>query len=230
MKRLFKVFSVVFIAAYLVLAGCIGLSIISSITNDARSSAGSDQLVYLHLENVPEGTVFADVLAKGNWERESPTYMTYEHILGISGHDCEIAQYGKDGYKSLMFNTEFFYTGDKIDPAQPQNKICFEDWSGYFEDLPYIMVAYCDKDGNILGITEEKHIMPVFLRRVSYDLYADGDELSYKAATVSPFRDSRLWILFIAMTVCGIVYIICSRRRKKKLLQSGETDNERKEQ
>ncbi|MGB4093454.1 MAG: hypothetical protein WBK46_16160 [Ruminococcus flavefaciens] len=229
MKRLSKVLSVVFIAVYLVLAGCIGLSIISSITNSARSSSGSDQLVYLHLENVPEGTVFADVLAKGHWERESPTYMTYEPVLGISGHDCEIAQYDKDGYKSLMFHTEFFYTGDRIDPAQPDNKICFEDWAGRFEYLPYIKVAYCDKDGNILGITEEKHIMPVFLRRVSYDLYADGDELSYKAGTVSPFRDSRMWLLFIAMTIFGVVYLIRNKRRKKKLLQSGETDNERKE-
>ena len=71
--------------------------------------------------------------------------------------------------------------------------------------------------------------MPVFLRRVSYDLYADGDELSYKVGTVSPFRDSRMWLLFIAMTIFGVVYLIHNRRRKKKLIQSGETDNERKE-
>lgn len=224
MKRLFKVFSVVFIAVYLVLAGCV----VSWIINRITTGAWSNQLVYLHLGKMPKGTVFADVLAKGDWDRINRAYLGYEHILGI-GKDCEIAQYDEDGYKSLMFHTEFFYTGDKIDPAQSHNTICFEDWGGIFKELPHIKVAYCDKGGNILDITEEKHIMPVFLRRVSYDLYADGDELSYRGVTVSPFRDSRLWILFLAMTICSIVYKIRIRRRKKKLIQSGETDNEQKE-
>ena len=89
-------------------------------------------------------------------------------------------------------------------------------------------MAYCDKDGNILGFTEEKHIRPEFLRSVSYDLYVDGDELSYKVITEHPFKDSRLWILFLAMTVCGIVYIICRRRIKKKILQSGEAEKIRR--
>ncbi len=36
-------------------------------------------------------------------------------------------------------------------------------------------------------------------------------------------------VVFIAMTIFGVVYLIRNKRRKKKLLQSGETDNERKE-
>ena len=40
----------------------------------------------------------------------------------------------------------------------------------------------------------------------------------------------RLFKVFsIAMTIFGVVYLIRNKRRKKKLLQSGETDNERKE-
>ena len=223
MKRLSKVFSVVFLAVYLVLLGFVVLWIISRI----MISASSTQLLYLNLGKMPEGTVFADVLAKGDWNKVRKTNIDYEDLLGVD-HTCEIEQYDKDGYKSLMFNADFYYTGDRIDSTQSHNKIGFEDWSDLFKDLPYIKVAYCDKDGNILGITEEKHLMPVFLRNVSYDLYADGDELSYKVG-LSPYRDNRMWILFITMTIFGVVYLIHNRRRKKKLIQSGETDNERKE-
>ena len=224
-EALFKAFSVVYIAVYLVLSGCI----VSWITSGMNLIGGCEYLVHLDLGKIPEGTVFADVLAKGDWDRVEQAYWTYESTLGISGHDCEDAQYDMDGYKSLMFHTTFNYTGDKIDPAQSHNKVCFEYWRSYFEYLPYIKVAYCDKDGNILGFTEEKHIRPVFLRSVSYDLYADGDELSYKVVTEHPFKNSRLKILFLAMTVFGIIYKIRIRRKKKKLIQSGETDNERKE-
>lgn len=221
MKRASKVFSVVFKAVYLVLFGFVVLWIISRI----MISASSTQLLYLNLGKIPEGTVFADVLAKGDWNKVRKTNIDYEDLLGVD-QTCEIAQYDKDGYKSLMFNADLYYTGDRIDSTQPDNKICFEDWSDLFKELPYIKVAYCDKDGNILGITEEKHITPVFMRRSPYNLYADGEELSYK---LGPLDDIKPWILFIAMTIFGIVYKIYNSRRKKKLIQSGETDNERKE-
>lgn len=228
MKRLFKVFFVVYIAVYLALSGCIALYISSKIGSTFSHKSNSHELVYLNLGKMPEDTAFTDVLAKGHWEKIKHTQIDYEHLLGVD-HSCEIAQYNENDYKSLMFNASFYYTGDRIDLSQTHNKICFEDWSSLFKNFSYIKVAYCDREGNILGVTEEKYIIPVFLREVSYELYADDEELSYKIGTERPFRDDKLWILFIVMTILGVVYIIRFRHRKKKLIQSEKTANKRKE-
>lgn len=103
MKKLSRVFIAVYTAVLIALLGFLGMCFGSCI------GRGNSDIYHLEfeLENVPEGTVFVDILAKGNWEKQRRADVDNEHLLGID-RNCEIVRYDKDGYKSLMFNTEIF--------------------------------------------------------------------------------------------------------------------------
>jgi len=224
MKKLSRVFIAVYTAVLIALLGFLGMCFGSCI------GRGNSDIYHLEfeLENVPEGTVFVDILAKGNWEKQRRADVDNEHLLGID-RNCEIVRYDKDGYKSLMFNTEIFYEGDKIDTAESHNHLCY---GGYgmeiFKNLPYVKIAYCDKDGNILGITEEKKVMPAYLRRVRYEFYADGEKLSYRRIT--QYIYFQIWLLLLFMLILGAVILMrMPRPENTEHIQSGEIDNERKE-
>lgn len=97
-----------------------------------------------------------------------------------------------------------------------------------FKNLPYVKIAYCDKDGNILGITEEKKVMPAYLRRVRYEFYADGEKLSYRRITQHIYF--QIWLLLLLMLILGAVILMrMPRPENTEHIQSGEIDNERKE-
>ena len=218
---LFRVFIALYIAVLIALLGFLGICFGSCI-----GRANSDIYhVEVELENVPEGTVFVDILAKGNWEKQRLADVDNEQLLGID-RNCEIVRYDKDGYKSLMFNTEFFYEGDKIDTERSHNHLCY---GGYgmeiFKNLPYVKIAYCDKDGNILGITEEKKTTPVYLRLVQYEFDTDGEELSYRRITHHIYF--QMWLLLLFMLMLGVVILMrMPRPENTDSIQSGEIDNE----
>ena len=99
-------------------------------------------------------------------------------------------------------------------------------WAGNIRE---IKVAYCDKDGNILGITEEKKVMPAYLRLVQYEFDADGGELSYKRITKRPFF--QIWLLMLIMLILGVFILIrMPDPINTEYIQSGEADNESKKQ
>ena len=226
MKRAVKaLFIAVYIAVLIALFGFLGICFGSCI---GRESSGDVSHVEIELENVPEGTVFVDILAKGNWEKQRRADVDNEHLLGID-RNCEIVRYDKDGYKSLMFNTEIFYEGDKIDTAESHNHLCYGGYGmAIFKNLPYVKIAYCDKDGNILGITEEKKITPVYLREVQYEFDADGEELSCRLITQHIYF--QIWLLLLFMLILGVVILMRMPSSKNtEHIQSGELDNERKE-
>ena len=229
MKRKLKViFIAVYFAVLIALFGFICMCFVSCACRSDKKNSVDINHFELDLENVPEGTAFVDILAKGDWEKQRRADVDNEHLLGID-RNCEIVRYDKDGYKSLMFNTEIFYEGDKIDTEKSHNHLCYGgNGMAIFKNLPYVKIAYCDKDGNILGITEEKKIMPVYLREVQYEFDTDGEELSCWRITHHIYF--QIWLLMLIMLILGVFILIrMPDPINTEYIQSGEVDNERKE-
>ena len=238
MKRAVKVlFIAVYIAVLIALFGFLGICFGSCI---GRGSSGDVSHVEIELENVPEGTAFADILLKDSNDElrldlDINTNFNYCALVGLIpdfdiGENSEIVRYNEDDYRSLMFNhTDYgsvYLEGLEIARGENDDYMCF---GGYTQPIlkhfRHIKVAYCDKDGNILGITEEKKITPVYLREVQYEFDADGEELSCRLITQHIYF--QIWLLLLFMLILGVVILMRMPSSKNtEHIQSGEVDNE----
>ena len=238
MKRAVKVlFIAVYIAVLIALFGFLGICFGSCI---GRGSSGDVSHVEIELENVPEGTAFADILLKDSSDElrldlDINTNFNYCALVGLIpdfdiGENSEIVRYNEDDYRSLMFNhTDYgsvYLEGLEIARGENDDYMCF---GGYTQPIlkhfRHIKVAYCDKDGNILGITEEKKITPVYLREVQYEFDADGEELSCRLITQHIYF--QIWLLLLFMLILGVVILMRMPSSKNtEHIQSGEVDNE----
>ncbi len=227
MKRKLKViFIAVYFAVLIALFGFICMCFVSCACRSDKKNSVDINHFELDLENVPEGTAFADILAKGSWEEIGLWDNGFNKQSLNLDDNCEIVQYDEDGYKSLMFKLYIVLEECEISTEKAHGHMCFGGHGQViFEKLPYVKVAYCDKDGNILGITEKKKVMPAYLRLVQYEFDADGGELSYKRITKRPFF--QIWLLMLIMLILGVFILIRMPSSKNtEYIQSGEVDNE----
>ena len=206
----------------------------------------------IYFGEVPEGTAFADILLKDSSDElrldlDINTNFNYCALVGLIpdfdiGENSEIVRYNEDDYRSLMFNhTDYgsvYLEGLEIAQGENDDYMCF---GGYTQPIlkhfRHIKVAYCDKDGNILGITKEIKVKKTPLNDVTYEIKADGDELRCRF-----FKAPKYYLLALVLwaavlfAVCAAVIIIkekIAERQSAKMripIQSGEADNESKKQ
>lgn len=190
---------------------------------------------------VPEGTAFADILVKGNWEENNMDFNVYNGSVLRVDSSCELAKYNKDGYTSLFLKHRGT-TLEQVD-LSPQSKNKHMEFAvevgteKLFNHYRHIKIAYCDEDGNILGITNEVKIKKSFWGMPAYTIAANGSSLTCDVNNGPPyFMLVLVPAAFTALAVIMITVVITSKLSKKlrlkksiKRIQSGELDNERKE-
>ena len=191
----------------------------------------------IYFGEVPEGTAFADILVKGKAEdTEMDFNVSNGYVLKVD-RSCEIAEYNADGYTSLFLK----HRGVDLEmrDLSPDSENKYMEVGGGSHTLSqfrYIKLAYCDKDGNILGITKETEVKKTPLNGFTYEIKADGDELRCKIVLARYYYVIAIFLLsVILLAVCAAVIIIkekLAERQSAKMripIQSGEIDNERKE-
>ena len=151
---------------------------------------------------------------------------------------CEIAEYNVDGYTSLFLK----HRGVDLEmrDLSPDSENKYMEVGGGSHTLSrfrYIKLAYCDKDGNILGITKETKVKKTPLNDFTYEIKADGDDLRCRF-----FKAPKHYLLALVLwtavlfAVCAAVIIIkekLAERQSAKMripIHSGEDDNESEKQ
>jgi len=193
----------------------------------------------IELKNVPEGTAFADILVKDGKNDKYAVEFNEENgkLLGIN-KNCGLAGYNEGGYTSMLLrhNCAVF---ERVELSQQQytSLMLKEDNSEIFNHFQSIKVAYCDKDGNILGTTNEVKVKKVTWGMPAYTIKANGSSLTCDVNQgPAYFMIVLVPVMFIVLAVVIIALVITARLSKKlrlkksiKRIQSGELDNERKE-
>ncbi|MBP5580584.1 MAG: hypothetical protein J6X85_02130 [Ruminococcus sp.] len=190
---------------------------------------------------VPEGTVFADILVKGKWEENNMDFHVYNgSVLGVD-ENCELAKYNEDGYTSLFLKHKGT-TLEQVD-LSPESKNKHMEFAvevgteKLFNHYRHIKIAYCDKDGKILGTTNEVKVEKVTWGNPYYKIEANGSSLTCDVNRgPAYFMIVLVPVAFIFLAVILIAVIITAKLTRKakiknsiKRIQSGEVDNERKE-
>ena len=173
----------------------------------------------IYFGEVPEGTAFADILVKGRAEdREIDFNVSNGYVLKLDS-DCELAKYNEDGYASLLLRTGLAVLEDhELSPETSDKHSCLGLETGdddIFDHIHHIKVAYCDKDGNILGITEEAEVKSVLFGMPEYTIKADGNKVKLDAHVSLPF----FWgvvLPAIAGAILLLVMIIMAVKEIKK--------------
>ena len=186
---------------------------------------------------VPEGTAFADILVKGKAEDTEMDFNVYNGSVLEVDRSCEIAEYNADGYTSLFLKHKVDLEECDLSPDSENKHMEVGGGSHTLSRFRYIKLAYCDKDGNILGITKETEVKKTPLNDFTYEIKADGDDLRCRF-----FKAPKYYLLALVLwavvlfAVCAAVIIIkekIAERQSAKLripIHSGEADNESEKQ
>jgi len=195
----------------------------------------------IKLKNVPEGTAFADILVKDSKNDKYSVDFNEENgkLLGLT-EDCGLAQYSKDGYTSMLLRHSCaVYENTELTTAEGTGHTSFrlkEENSDIFNHFQNIRIAYCDKDGNVLGVTEKGKFDKLYFNMGAYTINANGDSLSCSISTGPPyFMMIVVPLLVVVPAFFTTAGIIIARLRKKsqsvkmiKRIQSGEVDDDEK--
>jgi hypothetical protein len=170
---------------------------------------------------VPEGTAFADILVKGNWEENNMDFNVYNGSVLRVDSSCELAKYNKDGYTSLFLK----HRGVDLEmrDLSPDSENKYMEVGGGSHTLSqfrYIKLAYCDKDGNILGITKETEVKKTPLNDFTYEIKADGDELSCKIVLARMYYVIAVFLL--SVIVLAVSVIVKLRRKAAQKARSAK--------
>jgi len=177
---------------------------------------------------VPAGTEFADILVKEDWHRypDGAVNVSFAPTLELD-ENCELAKYNEDGYASLILRTGLAVLEDhELSPDSSDNHACLGLETGdedLFDHIHHIKVAYCDKDGNILGITDEAEVKSALFGRPEYTIKADGSKVEL---------DTRIKLTFFwgvvlpgvlgAILLVTAIDIAVKERKKSKASDSEE--------
>lgn len=226
MKRAVKA---LFIAVYFAVLICVFIYV-TFLTHDVDV-----QHMDIYFGEVPEGTAFADILLKDSSDElrldlDINTNFNYCALVGLIpdfdiGENSEIVRYNEDDYRSLMFNhTDYgsvYLEGLEIARGENDDYMCF---GGYTQPIlkhfRHIKVAYCDKDGNILGITKEIKVKKTPLNDVTYEIKADGDELSCKIVLARMYYVIAVFLL--SVIVLAVSVIVKFRRKAAQKARSAK--------
>ncbi|HNZ99962.1 hypothetical protein [Ruminococcus sp.] len=230
MKRVIKVLIAVYCMAFMCIFGGI----------DAFARKHEPDRLRVEFGEVPDGTVFADILVKDRWHDKYAIDFNEENgaFLGV-GKDCGLAKYDKNGYTSLLLRHSCAeFQGAALSPDDRWKYVSYQfkiSSKNLFRNYRSIKIAYCDNDGNVVGVTEKALTKTFFFTVSGYDIYADGSSLEFR------LLEAPLTLIVVSITL-GIMLIIIlivtllvagrmRKRRNVKIInhiRSGEVDNERK--
>ena len=157
---------------------------------------------------VPAGTEFADILVKEDWHRypDGAVNVSFAPTLELD-ENCELAKYNEDGYASMILRTGLAFRSAFIH---------------IFDHIHHIKVAYCDKDGNILGITDEAEVKSAVFGMPEYTIKADGSKVELDTHIKLPF----FWGVVLPAILGGILFIaaivIAVKKSKKAKTSKSE--------
>ena len=227
MKRALKVlFTIVFFAVFIYIFA--GMAISGHVDFEHMN---------IYFGEVPEGAAFADILVKGRAEdREIDFNVSNGYFLKVD-RNCEIAEYNADGYTSLFLKHRIDLEEYDLSPDSENKHMEVGGGQSTLSRFPYMKLAYCDKDGNILGITKEIKVKKTSLNDFTYEIKADGDELECKVLKGPKYYLLVLAILvLILLAVCAVVIIRTKNSQKAQYaktmrpIHSGDADNESEKQ
>ena len=209
----------------LLLAICLG---IFSFYNYIDGYVVDSSHLKMTFSEVPAGTVFADILVKEDWHRyeDGKVNVSFAPTLELD-ENCELAKYNEDGYASLLLRTGLAVLEDhELSPETSDKHSCLGLETGdddIFDHIHHIKVAYCDKNGNILGITEEAEVKSVLFGMPEYTIKANGSKVELDAHVSLPF----FWgvvLPAIAGAILLLVMIIMAVKeiKKEKTSKSGK--------
>ena len=230
MKRVIKALIAVYYMAFMCIFG--GISAFAWDVDTRRQD--------IVLKNAPEGTAFADILVKDKKNDKYAACFNEENgaLLGV-GKDCGLAKYDKNGYTSLLLRHSCAeFQGAALSPDDRWKYVSYQfkiSSKNLFRNYRSIKIAYCDNDGNVVGVTEKALTKTFFFTVSGYDIYADGSSLEFR------LLEAPLTLIVVSITL-GIMLIIIlivtllvagrmRKRRNVKIInhiRSGEVDNERK--
>lgn len=196
--------------------------------------------INIYSTNAPEGTVFADILfpkVEGDVyapDKDSDDYRKKDvcNLVSVDNKkielddDCGLARYD-DGFTSCMMRR--YFVGCNYADSERSNLRWSEPTDDYnhniFEYYRQFKVAFCDKDGNVIAVTEP---VKVKLRNnCMYEIYTDGVKAEYKV-----IKDGAVWLTtFIIIAIMAIPVLIISAlfvviikkiEKKKKALPEGQ--------
>lgn len=204
----------------------IGLGIFS-VWNYIDGYAVDSSHLKMKFGEVPAGTEFADILVKEDWKRyKDDDVMSFNgQLLGLDG-SCELAKYNEDGYASLILKHSLAVLEEyKLSPEVSDKHSCLGMMSGdddIFDHIHHIKVAYCDKDGNILGITDEAEVKSAVFGMPEYTIKADGSKVELDTHIKLPF----FWGVVLPAILGGILFIaaiiIAVKKSKKEKTSKSE--------
>ena len=193
----------------------------------------------IELKNAPAGTAFADILVKDRKKDKYAADFNEENaqLLGV-GRECGLAAYDTDGFTSMLLrhNCAVFGEADLSVHSSVYFKLNVDN-NDLFNHFRKIKVAYCDKDGNVLGVTDTAKFEFEWLGApAAYIIHTDGESLSCKVSTGPPYY---LFILIPlgSLLILSVILVMLVKRaagravtaKMIKRIQSGEVDDERKE-
>lgn len=168
--------------------------------------------VSVKIENMPENTVFIDILFK---EKKFDKYITEfnETNAEFYGIDVgsEIVQYDENGFTSFLFRNRYSEAKDCCGEETYtiigfKNKTNYEIFNRYRE----FKIAFCDAEGNVLGVTNS-----VKAERggqgTAYNITVNGEKLvcSTNDGQAGTLRTAIIIFLNVsALILTAIIFII----------------------
>lgn len=215
----------------------------------------------LTYDNAPEGTYYVDVLLKMDtsddnytdfnaapqcYIRTNAQHMNeYAELPVNSG--SEIAKYNEKGYVSLLSHCKgaqlFIYDSEyneenefRDDPAM----LSLHDTTPYvtistlYSRCGRFKVAYVDKNGNILGVTDKSK--KKYDSHKNYSLAANGNALTFTVSRLSPLRTVLLYtyvigspLLTVMIPLIMVAITIVKAKRNRREADSTAAENPHKE-
>ena len=212
MKRAFKAFIAVYFTVIMCFMG--GMTAFAWNVDTLHQN--------IEMKNAPEGTAFADILVKDKKNDKYAVDFNEENgkLLGV-GKDCGLAKYEECGYTSMLLrhNCAVFEKADISDSMNVIFRLKDEN-DTLFNHFSRIKVAYCDKDGNILTVTDEVRIKNVFWGMPAYTIAANGSSLTCDVNQGPPyFMLVLVPAAFAALAVIIITVVITVKLSKKAKLK-----------
>ena len=193
----------------------------------------------IEIKNAPDGTAFADILVKKRWHDKYAVDFNDENaqLLGVNG-ECGLAKYAEDGFTSMLLyhNCAVFDEADISERSSVIFTLNVEN-NELFNHFRKIKVAYCDKFGNVLGVTETAKFEFEWLGTPAvYYIQANGDSLACKVSKGPPYY-LLFFLLLGSVLLVMIIFVLVGKRilRRRETsemierIQSGVVDDERKE-
>lgn len=197
MKKLLKGISAVIFAAFM-LFFC---------DKDAFAWDINPDNVLIQYENVPENTAFIDILFEAH-EDDGNIVALNEYnaeFYSIDG-EGEIVRYS-DGYLSFLFRNKYSAAEDVCDESG-SILIGFNGTTNYdiFNEYREFKIAFCDAEGNILGVTNSVKADGRGQQGTLYDISVNGKKLVCNVDN-GPYEG--LWKVIRAVLLAAALIVAC---------------------